>query len=49
MKNSYDITIIGAGAAGLSAALEAYDDTLDILIIERENNFGGILNQCIHT
>ena len=48
MKNSYDITIIGAGAAGLSAALEAYDDTLDILIIERENNFGGILNQCIH-
>lgn len=48
MKQSYDITIIGAGAAGLSAALEAYDETLDILIIEREKNFGGILNQCIH-
>lgn len=48
MKNMYDIIIIGAGAAGLSAALEAYDEDLNILIIEREKTFGGILNQCIH-
>jgi len=48
MRKNYDITIIGAGAAGLSAALEAYDDGLNILIIEREKIFGGILNQCIH-
>lgn len=48
MRKDYDIVIIGAGAAGLSAALEAYDDHLKILIIEREQQFGGILNQCIH-
>ena len=48
MKKNYDITIIGAGAAGLSAALEAYEEGLNILIIEREKIFGGILNQCIH-
>ncbi|MCD4826261.1 MAG: FAD-dependent oxidoreductase [Acholeplasmataceae bacterium] len=48
MKNIYDITIIGGGAAGLSAALEAYDPSLKTLIIEREQIFGGILNQCIH-
>lgn len=48
MKNKFDICIIGGGAAGLSAALEAYDSKLSILIIEREKQFGGILNQCIH-
>jgi NADPH-dependent 2,4-dienoyl-CoA reductase/sulfur reductase-like enzyme len=44
----YDIIIIGGGAAGLSAAKEAYDPTLNILIIEREAQLGGILRQCIH-
>ena len=48
MKKIYDICIIGGGAAGLSAALEAHDEHLDILIIEREMKLGGILNQCIH-
>lgn len=48
MKKIYDICIIGGGAAGLSAALEAYDKDLDILIIERDLKLGGILNQCIH-
>jgi len=49
MKNKkVDVCIIGGGAAGLSAALEAYDPKLNILIIEREKQFGGILNQCIH-
>ncbi len=44
----YDIIIIGGGAAGLSAAKEAYDPSLKILIIEREARLGGILRQCIH-
>lgn len=44
----YDIIIIGGGAAGLSAAKEAYDPSLKILIIEREAQLGGILRQCIH-
>jgi len=44
----YDIIIIGGGAAGLSAAKEAYDPALKILVIEREARLGGILRQCIH-
>ncbi|MBQ7408737.1 MAG: FAD-dependent oxidoreductase [Clostridia bacterium] len=49
MKNSYDIIIIGGGPAGLAAAVAAYDHGVtDILIIEREERLGGILNQCIH-
>mgnify|MGYP001400308039 CR=1 FL=1 len=43
-----DIAIIGAGAAGLSAALSARDTNINITIIEREDSLGGILNQCIH-
>lgn len=43
-----DIAIIGGGAAGLAASLSAYGDGLSILLIEREQTLGGILNQCIH-
>jgi thioredoxin reductase len=43
-----DIAIIGAGAAGLSAALSAKDSNIHITMIEREASLGGILNQCIH-
>jgi len=43
-----DIVIIGGGAAGMAAALSAYDEHTNILIIEREAILGGILNQCIH-
>jgi NADPH-dependent 2,4-dienoyl-CoA reductase/sulfur reductase-like enzyme len=43
------MVIIGGGPAGLSAADAAYKAGIkDILIIERDNRLGGILNQCIH-
>lgn len=44
-----DIVIIGGGPAGMAAALGAYEAGIrDILIIERDNALGGILQQCIH-
>ena len=43
------LAIIGGGPAGLAAACAAYDAGLrDILIMERDRELGGILNQCIH-
>ena len=48
MKN-YNLVIIGGGPAGLAAAVAAYDaGERDILILERDKELGGILNQCIH-
>ena len=44
-----ELIIIGGGPAGLAAAREAFDQGIrDILIIERDRQLGGILNQCIH-
>lgn len=43
------LAIIGGGPAGLAAAIAAREKGVeDILIIERDKELGGILNQCIH-
>ncbi len=49
MTCSADLLIIGAGPAGLAAALAAHEDGIEnIVILEREKEPGGILRQCIH-
>ncbi len=45
---TYDVVIIGGGAAGLAAAIKTDDGKHRVLIIERDDALGGILNQCIH-
>ena len=48
MRNC-DIVIIGGGPAGLAAAVSAKENGIDdVLILERDKELGGILNQCIH-
>ncbi|MGM0166587.1 hypothetical protein IGI39_001549 [Enterococcus sp. AZ135] len=45
----YELIVIGGGPAGLAAAFAAYEKGVkNILIIERDQKLGGILNQCIH-
>ncbi len=46
--NEYDVAVIGAGPAGLAAALAAHKKGKSVLLVEREARAGGILKQCIH-
>ncbi|MDO4627624.1 MAG: FAD-dependent oxidoreductase [Planctomycetia bacterium] len=48
-KKQYDLIVIGGGSAGLAAAIAAYDEGVkNILVLEKEDEVGGILLQCIH-
>ncbi|MDD4422819.1 MAG: FAD-dependent oxidoreductase, partial [Eubacteriales bacterium] len=45
----YDLAVIGGGPAGLAAAISAYENGIrSIVVLERDVELGGILNQCIH-
>jgi NADPH-dependent 2,4-dienoyl-CoA reductase/sulfur reductase-like enzyme len=49
ITKTVDVAVVGGGPAGLSAALSAKKNGAgNVLIIERGENLGGILNQCIH-
>ena len=45
-----DLVIVGGGPAGMAAAIAAHENGVkDILLLERDQFLGGILNQCVHT
>ena len=45
----YDVVVIGGGPAGLAAALKARETAKRVAVLERNDELGGILNQCIHS
>ncbi len=45
----YDVVVVGGGPAGLAAALKAREKVEKVAVLERNDELGGILNQCIHS
>lgn len=49
MQKYYDAVVIGAGCAGLAAAVALKKNGIkDVVVLEKDEEIGGILNQCIH-
>jgi len=48
-EKSVDVVVIGGGAAGLAAATAAANTGAQTVLLERDAQVGGVLNQCIHT
>jgi NADPH-dependent 2,4-dienoyl-CoA reductase/sulfur reductase-like enzyme len=48
IREKRDLIIIGGGPAGLAAAVRAKQNGIGVLLLEREADLGGILNQCVH-
>ena len=46
----YDLIVVGGGISGMTAALSALENGVkNVIIIEREDSLGGVVNQCIHS
>ncbi len=45
---NFDVAVIGGGPSGLAAALKAWEEGAQVVLLERETSLGGVLMQCIH-